>query len=49
MEGFWYLFAALAVIWVVLSGYVFIMHGKQQQLKREIDLLKQDLAEEKDK
>ena len=40
MENLGYLFAAFAVVWVVLFGYVLILIQRQKKLQREIDLLK---------
>lgn len=40
-ENFWWLFAAYAVIWVALFGYVARMAGKQQELERELARLTQ--------
>jgi len=45
MEHFWYLFAAYAVIMVVIFGYVLFMFYKQRRLRGEIDSLKEALKE----
>jgi CcmD family protein len=37
-----YLFAAFAVVWVVLFGYVIVLLNRQKKLRREIDALKED-------
>ena len=41
-----YLFAAFAVIWVGLLGYVFFLVQKQGQLRRDIDRFKEALKKE---
>ena len=46
MENIGYLFAVFAIIWAVLFGYVFSLVRRQQQLRREIDLLKEMLDKE---
>ena len=43
MENIGYLFAVFAIIWAALFGYVFSLIRRQQQLRREIDLLKETL------
>ncbi len=45
MENLNYLFAAFAVIWAVVFGYVFSLMNRQGKLKREIDSLKESLKE----
>ena len=42
-----YLFAAYAVIWVGISMLVFSLIRKEKQLRREIESLKEALAEQK--
>ena len=46
MENAGYLFAAYAIVWVVLFGYIFILIQRQKRLRREIDLLKEMTAKE---
>lgn len=46
MENAGYLFAAFAVVWVVLFGYILILSQRQKRLRREIDLLKEVLHKE---
>ena len=46
MENLGYLFAAFAVVWVVLFGYVLILIQRQKKLQREIDLLKEAFHQE---
>ena len=45
MENAGYLFAAFAMIWAVIFGYVFNLSRRQRQLRREIDSLKESLRE----
>ncbi len=47
MENGEYLFAAFAIVWAVLFGYVFFLLNKQKGLYREIETLKA-LLKEKD-
>ncbi len=46
MENAGYLFAAFAIVWLGLFGYVFILIQRQKGLRREIDLLKEMPAKE---
>ena len=46
MENLSYLFAAFAVIWVGLLGYVFVLAQRQRRLRRDIELLKEVLKKE---
>lgn len=46
MENASYLFAAYAIVWGVLFGYIFIFSQRQKRLRREIDILKETAAEE---
>lgn len=41
--NFPYLFAAFAVVWVVLFGYVLVLVTRQKKLQREIDALKEEM------
>ncbi len=43
MDNFWYLFGALAVVWALVFGYVWHIIGKQNQLRREVEALKEAL------
>ena len=45
MENAGYLFAAFAVIWAFVFGYVLVLISRQRQLRREIESLKAALAE----
>jgi CcmD family protein len=46
MENAGYLFAVFAIIWAVLFVYVLSLIRRQQQLRRDIDLLKEALDKE---
>ena len=46
MENFAYLFAAFAIIWIVLFAYIFIISRRQKQIRREIERLKAALKTE---
>ena len=46
MEHASYLFAAFAIVWVVLFGYIFILSQRQKKLRREIELFKEVLKKE---
>lgn len=46
MENIGYLFAVFAIIWAALFGYVFSLIRRQQQLRRDIDSLKDMLDKE---
>ncbi|MAH39183.1 MAG: heme exporter protein CcmD [Dehalococcoidales bacterium] len=48
MEHASYLFAAFAIVWVVLFGYIFTLSQRQKKLRREIELLKEVLKKEPD-
>ena len=47
MENGGFLFAAYAIIWAMLFGYVALQHQRQSKLKREIDVLKREIEEKK--
>jgi CcmD family protein len=42
-ENISYLFAAFAIVWVMLFGYIFTLSQRQKRLRREIDSLKESL------
>jgi len=42
-----YLFAAYAVVWIVLFGYVMSISSKQKSLDREMETLKKLLEQKK--
>ena len=39
MDNLGYLFAAFAVIWVMIFGYILVLMNRQKKLKREIEKL----------
>ena len=45
MENAEYIFAAFAIVWVVVFGYVLSLFNRQRRLRREIDSLKEALKE----
>jgi len=45
MENLGYLFAAFALIWVVVFGYVLVLQRRQRRLQREIDSLRESIKE----
>ena len=47
MENLEYFFAVCIVIWLGFFGYLFYLSRKQNKLRREIELLKEDLEQEK--
>ena len=45
MENGEYLFAAFAIVWAVLFGYVFFLFNRQKGLQKEVESLKAMLKE----
>ena len=45
MENAEYLFAAYAIVWAVVFGYVFVLLRRQRGLRREIDSLRETIRE----
>jgi CcmD family protein len=45
MENAGYIFAAFAIIWIVLFVYVFILTNRQKQLIRELESVKERLKD----
>ena len=41
MENAEYIFAAFAIVWVVVFGYLLSLFNRQKRLRQEIDLLKE--------
>jgi CcmD family protein len=35
-----FLFAALAIVWIVIAGYLIVLSGRVSALQRELDSLK---------
>ena len=42
MENLGYLFAAFAVIWAIVFGYILVLMNRQKKLKRDIEKLETD-------
>ena len=40
-----YLFGGFAVVWVGFFGYVFFLHRRERELRREIEALRRELGE----
>jgi len=45
MDNMGYLFAAFAVAWAGVFGYIFFLIQKQKRLQRDIDWLKENIKE----
>ena len=45
MENAGYLFAAFAIIWGLVFGYVLLLFSRQRRLRREINSLKEVFKE----
>ncbi len=45
MENAGYLFAAFAIVWAAVFGYVLLLFNRQRRLRREINSLKEALKE----
>jgi len=45
MEDASYLFAAFAIVWAVIFGYILLLFNSQRRLRREIDSLKKAFRE----
>jgi len=45
MENTGYLFAAFAIIWALVFGYILLLFNRQRKLRRDIDSLKKALKE----
>ncbi len=43
MNPMHYLFAAYAVIWILLAAYLFSMHSRQKKLLEEVERIKKTL------
>ena len=46
MDDLEYLVAAYTIIWVAISGYVFRLGRKQNRLRREIDSMRKEMADQ---
>ena len=45
MENLGYLFAAFAITWAVVFGYLLLLFNRQSELRREINSMKEALKE----
>ena len=45
MENAGYLFAAFAIVWAVVFGYVLLLLNRQRRLRHEINSLKETIKE----
>ena len=45
MENAGYLFAAFAIVWAVVFGYVLLLFNRQTRLRQEINSLKESIKE----
>ena len=48
MENAGYIFAAFAIVWAVIFGYLLLLFNRQRKLRQEIDSLKKELREKGD-
>ncbi|MEI7555605.1 CcmD family protein [Candidatus Chlorohelix sp.] len=46
-SGLIYVIAAYAVIWLFIAGYLYTIQRRQAQLKRDIDLLREEEERQK--
>ncbi len=42
MENAGYIFAAFAIVWAVIFGYLLLLFNRQRKLRQEIDSLKKE-------
>lgn len=47
MENAGYLFAAYAIVWALVFGYLLVLYNRQQRIQREINSLKEMLNKDK--
>ncbi len=45
MENAGYLFAAFAIAWAVVFGFVLLLFNRQRRLRREIDTLRETFSD----
>ncbi len=45
MENAGYIFAAFAIVWAVIFGYLHLLFNRQRKLRREINSLREALKE----
>lgn len=43
--GFGYVIAAFIVIWLFIAGYLFWLHRRQESLRQEVNILRQETLE----
>ncbi len=43
MDNAGYLFAAFAIVWLVVFSYIFVLLSREKKLRREIETLKETL------
>jgi CcmD family protein len=48
MENAGYIFAAFAIVWAVIFGYLLLLFNRQRKLRQEIDSLKKEFREKGD-
>lgn len=48
MENAGYIFAAFAIVWAVIFGYLLLLFNRQRKLRQEIDSLKKKFREKGD-
>ena len=48
MENAGYIFAAFAIVWAVIFGYLLLLLNRQRKLRQEIDSLKKEFREKGD-
>jgi len=46
MENAEFLFAAFAIVWILLFGFVLLLFNRQRQLRGEINALRESLKDE---
>jgi CcmD family protein len=45
MENIGYLFAAFLIVWIGITGYLFVIFNRQKKISREIEMLEKSLKE----
>lgn len=48
MENIGYVFAAFAIAWALVLGYVLFLIGRERKLRREIESLKEALLKDEE-
>ncbi len=44
-DGFVYVIAAFMAIWLFIAGYLFWLHRRQESLRQEVEMLRQEESE----